>query len=274
MTAAVLAGALTAAAVLLARPPRRSERGRPLSLRGRSLAAPHGAARRAGGPRRAARWRRGRGAEVDLGVIVTEVATRLRTGSGVEAAWAQTFARAGLAPGNSAGTEAWMGDDGVPAPLLELAARQEAHERLPRPLRRFARGHTRRGPPWPAAVGATTAGALPGALAACRLTHEIGAPLAEVLERCAQGITEAGHAQAARAIALAGPRSSARLLGWLPVLGLGLGVAVGADPFHVLLDGGLGTACLLLGGVLLVLGRRWVAALERAARTSADGRPP
>lgn len=214
-----------------------------------------------------ARWRLpggrrpGRRPEIDLGILVTEVATRLRTGADVESAWGQTFARAGLLTG--AGTSpptgtgrGLIGDDGVPHPLLDLATRAGSTG----PLHAWRT----QGP----ALGATADGALPGAVAACRLTHELGAPLAEVLERCAAGITEAGHARAARAVALAGPRSTARLLGWLPLLGLALGVAVGADPVAVLLDGQLGTLCLVLGLGFMGVGRWWVASLERRARTA------
>ncbi|MHB1063678.1 MAG: hypothetical protein ACYC1Z_04150 [Georgenia sp.] len=244
---------------------------------------------RAGGG--GARWRLpggrrpGRRPEIDLGVLVTEVATRLRTGADVESAWGRTFARAGLLTGagttQPAGTgRGLIGDDGVPHPLLDLATRAGSHG----PLLDLA---TRAGSPGPLlawrtkgpVLGATADGALPGAVAACRLTHEIGAPLAEVLERCAAGITEAGQARAARAVALAGPRSTARLLGWLPLLGLALGVAVGADPVAVLLDGRLGTLCLALGLGFMGVGRWWVASLERRARTAgtqpagrADGR--
>ncbi|WP_418606655.1 hypothetical protein [Georgenia sp. SUBG003] len=149
----------------------------------------------------------------------------------VRSAWDETFARAGIG-GDAASSRQ---EDGVPGQLLELAARQAERDRLPRVLRPVVR----RAP----GLGPTTAGALPGTIAACRLTHELGAPLAEVLQRCAEGLTEAGHARAARAVALAGPRATARLLGWLPLLGLVLGAGIGADPVGVLCrtdDGGRG----------------------------------
>lgn len=264
MTEPVTVAVLVAAAVLLlARPGRRPVR-RPVRRRGE----PRPRVRRRPGTR-----------EIDVGVLVTEVATRLKAGADVDAAWDETFARVGLTgqtpaawtepPGSVAARDpgAPAREDGVPGQLLELASRQAAHDRLPRPLRRLVRH----------GIGSTTAGALPGAIAACRLTHELGAPLAEVLQRCAEGLTEAGHARAARAVALAGPRATARLLGWLPVLGLVLGAGIGADPLRVLLGGGLGSACLLAGVALMVAGRRWVAALERvagAAGTGPAGRTP
>jgi len=241
----VVALLVGAAALLLLQPGRRP----PVRQPGR---------RRGGRPQSPSRRRGNR--EADLGVLVTEVATRLGTGADVESAWDETFARAGIGVAASPGH-----DDGVPGQLLELAARQAEHDRLPRMLRRLVRR--------PPGLGPTTAGALPGAIAACRLTHELGAPLAEVLQRCAEGLTEAGHARAARAVALAGPRATARLLGWLPLLGLVLGAGIGADPVGVLLGGGLGSACLVAGAGLMLLGRRWVAALERAAGTAGEVRP-
>jgi len=206
------------------------------------------------GPRRRPTWRRRprrATTDLDLGVVATEVATRLRAGAPVDQAWRETLARTGVA--SSAGTPRAT-EHGVPLDLLELAARPVRTGRL---RRRSAPG-----------LGPATAGAIPSTVAACRLTHELGAPLADVLQRCADGLTEAGNAQAARAVALAGPRATARLLGWLPALGLVLGLAVGADPLTVLLDGGAGTVCLVLGIALAVAGRRWVASLERTARAA------
>jgi tight adherence protein B len=176
-------------------------------------------------------------------VVVTEVATRLRTGADVDRAWSEALRRSGLVVDPDPGRAS---EPGVPAALDRLARASATGRR-----------------------DEVTAGALPGAVAACRLTHEIGAPMAQVLDRCAQGLTEAGQARSARAVALAGPRASARLIGVLPLLGLVMGAAVGADPLAVLLGGGAGTACLVAGVALLVAGNRWVAALERAARAAA-----
>src|SRR5690606_17287318 len=54
------------------------------------------------------------------------------------------------------------------------------------------------------------AAAVRTAVAATRLTRTLGAPLAEVLDRCAASVTEAEQARDARRVALAGPRSTAR----------------------------------------------------------------
>lgn len=107
-------------------------------------------------------------------------------------------------------------------------------------------------------------------VAAAQTAHELGAPLVGVLER----VTESLAADAAERddveAALAGPRATARVLGWLPLLGVALGTVLGADPVGVLLGGGLGTTAGVAGVLLLVAGRRWTAALlTRAARGAA-----
>lgn len=106
---------------------------------------------------------------------------------------------------------------------------------------------------------------LDSAIAACRLAAHSGAPLADVLDGCSQTIAEADEAERDRARALAGPATTARILAWLPVAGLALGVLVGADPVTVLAGGGLGTLCLVVGVVLALAGRAWIAGLVAAA---------
>ncbi|MDM8085602.1 type II secretion protein F [Cellulomonas cellasea] len=107
-------------------------------------------------------------------------------------------------------------------------------------------------------------------LAACRLARSLGAPLAPVLDRVAEAVAADAELDAERRAALAGPRSTAAVLGWLPVLGLLLGFALGADPVEVVLRGGLGAASALLGGALLLLGRWWTARLLAHAASAGD----
>lgn len=102
--------------------------------------------------------------------------------------------------------------------------------------------------------------------AAAVLAAETGAPLVTVLERVAAGLAADLDAAGRRDAALAGPRATARLLAWLPVAGLGLGFALGADPIGVLLDGRVGTVLLASGGLGTAAGMRWSNALvSRAA---------
>jgi tight adherence protein B len=103
-------------------------------------------------------------------------------------------------------------------------------------------------------------------LAACLDVAETsGCPLADILTRfCAQ--LEAGDdADAARQTALAGPKATVRLLSWLPVLGLGLGMVLGVDPLGILLGNAVGVAALVAGVVLTVAGRVWSSRLVSSA---------
>ncbi|HRA50267.1 hypothetical protein [Actinotalea sp.] len=105
-------------------------------------------------------------------------------------------------------------------------------------------------------------------LAVARLARDLGAAPAAVLDALVVALVRDAEAAAGRAAALAGPRATARLLGWLPVLGIALGLAVGADPLPVLLDGGAGTALLVAGGVASLAGHRWTGLLLHRARTA------
>ena len=103
-------------------------------------------------------------------------------------------------------------------------------------------------------------------LAAGRLARELGAPLAEVLDEVAAGVADDEAAEAERRAALAGPSATARVLVWLPVCGVLLGLALGADVLGVAADGRLGSVSVVGGLVLLLAGRAWTRLLVRAAR--------
>ena len=143
---------------------------------------------------------KGRGKRADMGMLVAETATRLRSGATPEGAWRQTLERAGL------GAHADLDADGVPAALRKLWL----------------------APRWRRTVGEEVRLGVPPAIAVCRMSKLTGAPTADVLESCAAGITEAGEAAAARRVAMAGPKASARILALLPVLGLCVGTMIGA----------------------------------------------
>ncbi|GGX74708.1 type II secretion system F family protein [Streptomyces minutiscleroticus] len=117
----------------------------------------------------------------------------------------------------------------------------------------------------------TEAARTPGAdgllgLAACwRVAVDGGAGLAAGLDRL-EGALRAERDQRAEVRAqLAGARSTAVLLAGLPVLGLLLGTALGADPLHVVLHTAPGLACLLAGGALEAAGLWWALRIVRGA---------
>lgn len=98
-----------------------------------------------------------------------------------------------------------------------------------------------------------------------RMSESAGAPLATSLERAAEHTEERIDALLGRQSALAAPRATGRILSWLPLLGLGLGVLMGSDPVGVLTGSILGALTGLLGLGLAFAGRRWTAALVHRA---------
>ncbi|AXJ08520.1 type II secretion system F family protein [Arthrobacter sp. PM3] len=105
-----------------------------------------------------------------------------------------------------------------------------------------------------------------GELAACFDTSEAsGCPLADVLARFAHHLEAEADAEAARRTALAGPRTTVRLLTWLPVSGLGLGLLLGVDPMATIFGSPWGVMALAAGIGLTAAGRMWSARLVRAA---------
>lgn len=97
------------------------------------------------------------------------------------------------------------------------------------------------------------------------MSESAGAPLATSLERAAEHAEERIDALLGRQSALAAPRATGRILSWLPLLGLGLGVLMGSDPVGVLTGSILGALTGLLGLGLAFAGRRWTAALVHRA---------
>ncbi|MER6135355.1 type II secretion system F family protein [Streptomyces sp. NPDC001815] len=117
----------------------------------------------------------------------------------------------------------------------------------------------------------TDAARRPGAegllgLAACwRVAVDRGAGLAAGLDRLEGALRAERDQRADLRAQLAGARSTAVLLAVLPVLGLLLGTALGADPLHVLLHTGAGLGCLLVGGLLESAGLWWALRIVRGA---------
>lgn len=106
-------------------------------------------------------------------------------------------------------------------------------------------------------------------LAACwRVAVDQGAGLAAGLDRLEAALRAERDQRAELRAQLAGARATAVMLAALPGLGLLLGVALGADPLHVLLHTGAGLGCLLIGGLLEGVGVWWVLRIVRKAETA------
>ena len=105
--------------------------------------------------------------------------------------------------------------------------------------------------------------------AAWTVATTVGAPLAETLRGLASALRDAQQTTDDVRIALAEPAGTARLMAWLPLVGVALGVALGFDTLAVLVGSPLGIACLVAGAALIVIAQRWSAALVRRARATA-----
>ncbi|MFB7494572.1 type II secretion system F family protein [Streptomyces sp. NPDC056161] len=106
-------------------------------------------------------------------------------------------------------------------------------------------------------------------LAACwRVAVDQGAGLAAGLDRLDAALRAERDQRADLRAQLAGPRATAVMLAALPVLGLLLGTAMGADPLRVLLHTGAGLGCLVIGGLFEVAGLWWTARIVRGAEAA------
>ena len=112
---------------------------------------------------------------------------------------------------------------------------------------------------------------LPGAegaagIAACwQVSSSSGAGLADGLDRVAEGLRAERSLAESIGAELAGPRSTAGLLAALPLFGLLLGIALGADPLRMLLHTPGGLVCLFGGALLEWAGLAWTARIARGA---------
>ena len=100
--------------------------------------------------------------------------------------------------------------------------------------------------------------------AAWRVATQCGAPLAPALRGFAEGVRDREAARRDIRIALAGPQATARIVMVLPVVALLLGLLMGVD-LAATVATPIGAGAMIGGLVLVVLARRWIRRLLRAA---------
>ncbi|MFF1835069.1 type II secretion system F family protein [Streptomyces sp. NPDC058231] len=105
---------------------------------------------------------------------------------------------------------------------------------------------------------------LAGVAACWRVAVAGGAGLAAGLDRLEGALRAERRRREELRAQLAGAWSTVAVLALLPVLGLGLGAALGADPFRVLLHTPAGLACLVAGALLETAGLCWAGRIVRA----------
>lgn len=118
------------------------------------------------------------------------------------------------------------------------------------------------------AVIAAQGGAWTDVAAAWTVATTVGAPLADSLRGIAAALRDANETTDQIRIALAEPAGTARLMGWLPLVAVLLGVALGFDTLAILVRNPIGIGCLVAGLFLIFAARRWTTALVRRARPS------
>lgn len=104
---------------------------------------------------------------------------------------------------------------------------------------------------------------------ACRFSHGLGAPLADVLDAIGGAIDDAQALEEARRVAAAGPLMSARVLAALPLVGVVSALALGASPWQFYTGGAAGRMCAFVGVAAWAAGvascRRILARCRRVA---------
>ncbi|MFE3827652.1 type II secretion system F family protein [Streptomyces sp. NPDC059092] len=156
--------------------------------------------------------------------------------------------RAGLQPVQALlAAAAFTGGLGGAEPAVLAAARFGGD--VPDALRRAARE--------PGAEG------LVGLAACWRVAVDGGAGLAAGLDRLEAALRAERDQREALRAQLAGAWSTVVVLALLPVVGLALGWALGADPLRVLLHTPAGLGCLAVGGLLEAAGLLWAARIVR-----------
>lgn len=167
----------------------------------------------------------------ELSLLVAEVATRLRAGTPTRRAWSDSLARIGAG--------AIVPESASYPPILDEWAREPPRWELP--LRARA----------PDAAARRTAASV---ALACRFSHGLGAPMADILDAIGDSIDDAQAVAEARRVASAGPLMSARVLAALPLVGIVSALALGASPWQFYTGATVGRICALLGAAAWVVG--------------------
>lgn len=90
-----------------------------------------------------------------------------------------------------------------------------------------------------------------------RIAEHHGIPMGPLIEQAQARLDARARHRAATAAALQGPQATAVVLTLLPVAGVLMGVAMGADPLGLLFGGGLGGVLLVVGVALSCAGFLW-----------------
>ncbi|ODT38059.1 MAG: hypothetical protein BGO45_13185 [Microbacterium sp. 71-36] len=105
--------------------------------------------------------------------------------------------------------------------------------------------------------------------AAWAVAVAVGAPLADTLRSAVAALRDAAEVRDDVEVALAEPVATARVLTWLPLLGLPIGVALGLDPLRTITEP-LGAGAALAGLLLIGVSHVWTRRLADRSVPSVD----
>jgi tight adherence protein B len=105
-------------------------------------------------------------------------------------------------------------------------------------------------------------------LAVCwHLAQSHGLSIATLMHAAHRDVVERSRFESRVAAGMAGARATAGVLAGLPLLGVGLGQMIGADPVRFLLSGGVGGWLLVVGSTLACSGLLWSDAITNRVLT-------
>jgi tight adherence protein B len=131
------------------------------------------------------------------------------------------------------------------AQQLALALREAADEG--RPL----------APVWRSCAEASRSADIGFVAAAWQLSEVTGAPLADAVRRAVASLREANERTRRVHVAVAGPKATVVVLTMLPLTGPAFGLASGLPPAELYLGSPISTAAVIIGLVLIWVGRLW-----------------
>jgi tight adherence protein B len=212
-----------------------------------------------------ARWRAGRdcraaaaaatGLSDALGVLVAELRAGAHPGAAVRAAADTHIDRAPTASSMSSVSSMSPRSPTVPTDVVRALSAVAAAASLGGDIPAVLRG-----------TGPVVLRSWLGRLAdAWSLADRYGIPLADLLEAVRSDTEHRVRFAAEVQARLAGPRATASVLAGLPLLGIALGHAVGADPLRVLCETPVGQVLLVIGTGLACAGVQWSARLVSGA---------
>lgn len=153
--------------------------------------------------------------------------------------------RAGHPPASAAGAAARDAHTACAAALVRVEATARLGGDVPSALRRHA------------AADGVIASHLDRLADAWSLADRHGIGLAGLAEALAEDLRARSRFSGRLAAQLAGPRTTASALAALPLLGLGMGQLIGADPWGVLTGTTAGQVLLVVGAVFVAAGLEW-----------------